>query len=134
RRKTGAHSPAPHHIEARGGYPIAAGHASLPQASQFRAEPTPLWFTRLCFGMEKGPRWRGDRRPKGTPLMTGFTMALGTIGSLDRDAGGGDGSEDLAGVFCSGQGDQGDLPRAGCVAEGGSEGSALGGDRVPLRA
>src|SRR6202049_3184889 len=47
----------------------------------------------------------------------GFTMALVMIGGLDRDAGGGDGSEDPAGVFCAGQGDQGDLPRAASVAE-----------------
>src|SRR5580693_9433414 len=90
--------------------------------------------TRVCFGVEKGPRWRGDRRPKGTPLVMGFTMALGKIGGLDWDAGGGDGREDPAGVFCSGQDDQGDLPRATSVAEGGAEGSALGGDGVPLRA
>ncbi|HEY7231745.1 MAG TPA: hypothetical protein VH558_15390, partial [Pseudolabrys sp.] len=24
--------------------------------------------TKMCFGVEKGPPWRGDRRPKGTPL------------------------------------------------------------------
>ena len=83
---------------------------------------------------QKGPRWRGDRRPKGTPLVTGFTMALGMNGGLDRDAGRGDGREDPAGVFSSGQRDQGDLPRTGCVAEGCAEGCALGGDGVPLRA
>ena len=71
--------------------------------------PRPLlrvWIPKsngLCFGVEKGPRWRGDRRPKGTPLMMGFTMALGKIGGLDRDAGGGDGREDTAGVFCQGK-------------------------------
>ena len=90
--------------------------------------------TDVCFGVEKGPRWRGDRRPKGTPLVMGFTMALGTNGGLERDAGGGDGREDSAGVFCAGQGDQGDLPRVGRVAEGRSEGSAVGGDGVSLRA
>ena len=36
--------------------------------------------------------------------------------------------------FVQGKIDQGDLPRATSVAEGGAEGSALGGDGVPLRA
>jgi hypothetical protein len=45
-------------------------------------------------------------------------MALGTIGSLEWDVGFGDGREDPAGLFCSGQGDQGDLPGATGLAEG----------------
>ena len=61
----------------------------------------------------------------------GFTMASGMIGGLDRDAGCGDGREDPAGVFRSGQDDQGDLPRAEGVAEGGAQGAAVGGDGVP---
>jgi hypothetical protein len=24
----------------------------------------------MCFGVEKGPAWRGNRRPKGTPLWS----------------------------------------------------------------
>ena len=35
----------------------------------------------MCFGVEKGPPWRGDRRPKGTPLLKGFTMAPGMKGA-----------------------------------------------------
>jgi transposase len=65
---------------------------------------------KVSIGAQKGPPWRGDRRPKGTPLLMGFTLALVMDGGLERDAGSGDGREDPAGVFCSGQGDQGDLP------------------------
>ncbi|MDA8256764.1 MAG: DUF499 domain-containing protein [Betaproteobacteria bacterium] len=79
----------------------------------------------LCFGVEKGPPWRGDRRPKGTPLMTGFTMAPWLGGSLDWDAGGGDGRENPPGVFRAGEADQGDLPGAAAFAEGCAEGSAI---------
>ncbi len=86
----------------------------------------------VCFGMEKGPLWRGDRRPKGTPLVMGFTMALVFGGGLGWDAGSGNGREDTAGLFCSGQGDQGDLPGAWGLPESGSQGSAVGGDRVSL--
>ena len=65
----------------------------------------------MCdFGVEEGPPWRGNRRPKGTPLRSGFTLALVMHGGLERDAGCGDGREDPAGVFCTGQSDQGDLP------------------------
>jgi hypothetical protein len=39
--------------------------------------------------MEKGPQLRGYRRPKGTPLAGGFTMALVLNGGLFWDAGGG---------------------------------------------
>jgi hypothetical protein len=78
----------------------------------------------LCFGLEKGPLWRGDRRPKGTPLVMGFTMALVFDGGLGRDAGGGNGREDTAGLFCSG------LGRTIHHNFPGSD-SATGGDRLP---
>ena len=78
--------------------------------------------------MEKGPRWRGDRRPKGTPLMLGFTMAPIVHGGLDRDVGRGDGREDPPGVFCSREVDQGDLPRDADFAKGRPEGYSVGGD------
>ena len=61
-------------------------------------------------------------------------MALGRIGSLGKDAGGGDDCENSAGVFGRRHVDQGDLPRAAGVAEGSAEGVALGNNRVPLRA
>ena len=48
----------------------------------------------MCLGVEKGPCLRGDRRPKGTPLMMGFTMAPSLDGGLVRDACGGDDFED----------------------------------------
>ena len=56
-------------------------------------------------------------------------MARVVSRGLERDSGGGDGREDPTGAFCAGQGD---LPRTGHVAEGGLEGSAVGGDGVPL--
>jgi hypothetical protein len=37
---------------------------------------------------------RGDRRPKGTPLTQGFTMAPFVRGGLDQDVDRGDGRED----------------------------------------
>src|SRR5208283_4980536 len=90
--------------------------------------------TGMCFGVEKGPRLRGDRRPIGTPLTQGFTMAPGENGGLDRDVGRGDGRENPPGIFCSREDDQGDLPRAADFAEGGSEGCSIGCDGVSLRA
>ena len=54
-------------------------------------------------------------------------------GSLCWDAGFGDGREDPPGVFRSEEDDQGDLPRAESIAEGRAEGSAVGGDGIPLR-
>src|SRR5205085_8286343 len=88
----------------------------------------------MWIGMEKGPRFRGDRRPNGTPLTMGFTVASGMIGGRVWDVGRGDDREDPPGVFCSGEGDQGDLPRAASIAEGRAEGAAIRGDRVSLRA
>ena len=75
--------------------------------------------------MEKGPLLRGDRRPKGTPLAGGFTMALVLNGGLFWDAGGGDDREDPPCLFGAGQVDQGDLSRAAGIAEGRQEGSAV---------
>jgi hypothetical protein len=43
---------------------------------------------------KKAPPERGDRRPKGTPLVNGFNLALGDAGGHDWDAGGGDDRED----------------------------------------
>ena len=83
--------------------------------------------------MEKGPRLRGDRRPKGTPLTMGFTMVSVVHGSLERDAGFGDGREDPPRVFRSEEADQGDLPRTEGFAEGRAKGSAVGGDGISLR-
>jgi hypothetical protein len=51
------------------------------------------------FRRGKGPPWRGDRRPKGTPLMMGFRLASVKHGGHERDAGCGDGREDPAGVW-----------------------------------
>ena len=82
----------------------------------------------MCFGVEKGPRWRGDRRPKGTPLTLGFTMAPIVHGGLCQDVGRGDSREDPPGIFCSGEVDQGDLPRDADFAKGRPEGSSVGGD------
>ena len=82
---------------------FAAGHT----AACVLSSDTP---TLLCFGVEKGPRLRGDRRPKGTPLTLGFTMAPFVRGGLDQDVDRGDGREDPPGVFRSGEVDQGDLP------------------------
>ena len=36
----------------------------------------------VCFGVEKGPRLRGDRRPKGTPSFDGFDGGLSISGGL----------------------------------------------------
>src|SRR5204863_3390747 len=88
----------------------------------------------LWIGMEKGPRFRGDRRPNGTPLKVGFTMAPEMIGGQVWDVDRGDDREDPPGIFCSGKGDQGDLPRPASVAEGRAEGAAVGGAQVSLRA
>jgi len=52
-------------------------------------------------------------------------------GSLDWDAGFGDGCEDPPGLLRSEEDNQGDLPRVAGFAEGRPEGSALGGDRIP---
>ena len=41
-----------------------------------------LLLGQVCFGMEKGPRWRGDRRPKGTPLVMGFSILGDVIARL----------------------------------------------------
>jgi hypothetical protein len=54
----------------------------------------------------------------------GLTMVSVLNGSLERDAGFGDGREDPPRVFCSEEVDQGDLPRAEGLAEGRAEGSA----------
>lgn len=88
----------------------------------------------VCFGVEKGPHWRGDRRPKGTPLLMGFTMAPRLDGGLGKDAGGGDDIEDPSCPPGAWQVDQGDLSGAWDFPEGCAQGSSVGGDRVPLRA
>jgi len=47
--------------------------------------------------MEKGPCLRGDRRPEGTRLALGFTLARLIVGGIDGDVGGGDGREAVVG-------------------------------------
>src|ERR1700722_2611118 len=64
----------------------------------------------------------------------GFTMVPVMHGSLERDAGFGDGREDPPRVFRSEEDDQGDLPRTEDFAESRAQGFAIGGDGVPLRA
>ncbi len=56
----------------------------------------------------------------------GFTMVSVVHGSLERDAGFGDGREDPPRVFRSEEADQGDLPRTESFAEGRAKGSAVG--------
>jgi hypothetical protein len=67
----------------------ALAHLGIPPTTFYRWCERYLWI-----GVEKGPPWRGDRRPKGTPLLKGFTLALGEAGGHVWDAGGGDDRED----------------------------------------
>src|SRR5882757_8143451 len=53
-------------------------------------------------------------------------------GDRNWDADSGDDSKDPACVFRAREADQGDLPRAWCVTEGGAEGRSFGGDGVPV--
>ncbi|MDX5986304.1 hypothetical protein SIL82_18755 [Sphingomonas echinoides] len=53
-------------------------------------------ISQLWIGVQKGPPWRGDRRPKGTPHFDGLDSGLGILRRRDRDVGGGDGGTDSA--------------------------------------
>ena len=44
----------------------------------------------VWIGVQKGPPWRGDRRPTGTPHFDGLDSSLGILRLRDRDVGGGD--------------------------------------------
>ena len=57
----------------------------------FRGRKVQVWI-----GVQKGPPWRGDRRPKGTPHFDGLDSGLGILRRRDRDVGGGDGGTDSA--------------------------------------
>ena len=115
----------------------ASGTASrsfylAPESADFAAPDRIQLAPRLCFGVEKGPHWRGDRRPKGTLFLMGFTMALGTIRGLYWDVNCGEDSEDPSCPSCPGQIYQGDLPGTCGFSEGCAQGPSVGGDRVPL--
>src|ERR1700722_19959475 len=73
-------------------------------------------------GIQSGPR---DKGPQWLPS---------SHGSRGWDAGGGDDCEDPSRLFCSWSADQGDLPRAWRIAQGGPQGHPFGGDGVPVRA
>jgi hypothetical protein len=65
-----------------------------PTGGKWFSHALTVCLAKLWIGVEKGPLWRGDRRPKGTPLLKGFTLALGVAGGHGWDAGCGDDRED----------------------------------------
>src|SRR3974390_1875821 len=67
-------------------------------------------------GIQSGPRDRGP------------TLASMILGSRGGDAGRGNDCEDSPRIFHTGQIDQGDLPGAACISQGGKEGHPVWGD------